>query len=493
MGIQMNNNKKAVSQKKSNSKFFIPAKVLHRIIVGAVAAVLVVVVGAFIVTMTDMPAMVMTGATVAGHDVKVNELDYWFYSEYNQFISYGVLSSKDDLAKVYDETTGATYKDFLYDMAAQNLQSTYILCDQAKAAGFKAQTVKSRVDSDIAQIRSYADQKNTTADKILKMQYGNGVTVRVMEEILTRKYTAAEYAEYLKQTAYPMTEAEMKAVYDAAPQDYDKVTYNTFFFASDAASTATDAEKQLALSAAKAKAQGVIDSATDPTSFRDACEKAAGDASASSFADGADPTLAANASKSDVTTNVNADLAEYLFSTDRKAGDKTVIETTNGYFAVYFQSRDLDKTATVSYRVLTISTKSLAEAKTTLEGYQKQVTDENSFINLVKKYSDDTISYTGGLTSGVTADTYKADSATEVEKTLSAWLLSADRKPGDMIIIENIDSVALYYFKESLPAWEASLASGNATTKFNTWYSELTKVAGNGYTLNLGNVEFATY
>lgn len=489
----MSNNKKAVSQKKSNSKFFIPAKVLHRIIVGAVIALLVVLVGGYTVMMTDIPARVMTGATIAGHDVKVNELDYWFYSEYNQFISYGVLSSKDDLKKVYDQTTGATYKDFLYDMAAQNLQSTYILCDQAKAAGFKSETAKSRVATDIASIRTYADQKGTTADKILKMQYGNGVTVRVMEEILTRKYTAAEYAEYLKQTAYPMTEAEMKAVYDAAPQDYDKVTYNTFFFASDAASTATDAEKKLALAAAKAKAQGVIDTATDPTSFRDACEKAAGDASASSFKDGADPTLAANASKSDITQNVNSDLAEYLFSTDRKAGDVTVIDTETGSFAVYFQSRELDKTATASYRVLTLATGDIAADKAKLEGYQKQVTDENSFSTLVKKYSSDSIAYAGGLTKGVTADTYSSDSATEVEKQLSAWLLSADRKPGDMIIIENIDSVALYYYKESLPAWEAALFNSNATAKFNEWYSALTAKEGNGYTLNLGNVEFATY
>ncbi len=489
----MSNNKKAVSQKKSNSKFFIPAKVLHRIIVGTVIALFVILVGAYVIAMTDTPAKVMTGATVAGHDVKVNELDYWFYTEYNQIGPYIGISSKADLDKVYDETTGSTYKDFIYQMAAQNLQSTYILCDQAKAAGFKSQTAKSRVDADIKSIRSYADQQGTTADKILKMQYGNGVTVRVMEEILTRKYTAAEYAEYLKQTAYPMTEAEMKAVYDAAPQDYDTVTYNTFFFASDAASTATDAEKQLALAAAKAKAQGVIDTATDAVSFRDACEKAAGDASASSFADGADPTLAANAKKADITTNVNSDLAEYLFSTDRKAGDMTVIDTASGSFAVFFQSRQLDTTATVSYRVLTLAETDLAAAKTKLEGYQKQVTDENSFVDLVKKYSDDTIAFTGGLTEGVTVDTYKSDSATEVEKQLSDWLLSADRKTGDMIIIQNIDSIALYYFKESLPAWEAALADSNATSKYNEWYAALTAKAENGYTLNLGNVEFATY
>lgn len=489
----MNNNKKAVSQKKNNKKVFIPAKVWHRMIIGAGIAFLVIIAGGFAVTTMDLPAMVMTGATVAGHDVKVNELDYWFYSEYNQIGQYMGITSKADLDKVYDETTGTTYKDLLYQMAAQNLQSTYILCDEAKAAGFKSQTAESRVDSDIASIRAYADQQGTTADKILKMQYGNGVTVRVLEDILTRKYTAAEYAEYLKQTAYPMTEAEMKAVYDAAPQDYDTVTFNTFFFASDAASTATDAEKQLALAAAKAKAQGVIDTATDAVSFRDACEKAAGDASASSFADGADPTLAADATKADLTSNVNSDLAEYVFGADRKAGDTAVIDTESGSFAVFFQSRQLDTTATVSYRVLTLAQSDLAAGKTKLEGYQKLVTDENSFVDLVKKYSDDTIAFTGGLTEGVTVDTYKSDSATEVEKTLSDWLLSADRKPGDMIIIENIDSIALYYFKESVPAWEATLASSNATAKYNEWYAALTAKAENGYTLNLGNVEFATY
>ncbi len=81
----------------------------------------------------------------------------------------------------------------------------------------------------------------------------------------------------------------------------------------------------------------------------------------------------------------------------------------------------------------------------------------------------------------------------KLPKQLSDWLLSADRKTGDMIIIQNIDSIALYYFKESLPAWEAALADSNATSKYNEWYAALTAKAENGYTLNLGNVEFATY
>ena len=56
MGLHMSNNKKAVSQKKSNSKFFIPAKVLHRIIVGTVIALFVILVGAYVIAMTDTPA-----------------------------------------------------------------------------------------------------------------------------------------------------------------------------------------------------------------------------------------------------------------------------------------------------------------------------------------------------------------------------------------------------------------------------------------------------
>ena len=86
-----------------------------------------------------------------------------------------------------------------------------------------------------------------------------------------------------------------------------------------------------------------------------------------------------------------------------------------------------------------------------------------------------------------------SDTETDETKALSAWLFSADRKTGDMIIIPGTDSVTLYYFQNTLPAWQQSLLTGNESTEFNTWYTALVAEAGNGYNINKGNLKFATY
>lgn len=500
MVSKMESTKKKASVKKNAKKNLISASTKRKLLIAGIIAFVVLVCGGYLFHQTGVPARVLTGAAVAGESVKVNEINYHFYESYNMYYQYGILTSKDDLDKVFDEATGQTYRDYLYNVAAQSQQNIVLLNQEAKAAGFKAEYASRQVDAYIESLRDYASTNNTTADRILKSQYGVGITVRDVENFMTRELTAQEYSEYLKQTKYTLTEAQMQELYAAAPADYDKVTFNAYLVAADISATATDDEKAAALTAAKEKAQGILDAATDAQTFRDASETAAGPDGASAFVDSTDPTLPAdptineNYSKSDISSYMNSDLADYLFDAARKAGDMTVIETDTGAYAVYFQSRQLDTDASVSYRMLFMSGTDIAATKAKVEELKAAVTDEASFISLVKKNSDDTnTALAGGLTSNKTAAAMVTDAATDSEKALTDWLFSADRKAGDMTIIDGVDGVTLYYFQQSLPAWEATLAVNNASTEYQSWYTALAAEEGNGYTVNYSNLKFATY
>lgn len=496
----MESTKKKASAKKNTKKSLIQSSTKQKLLVAGIITFIVLVCGGFFIHQAGIPARVLTGATVAGENVKVNELNYHFYEAYNMYYQYGILTSKDDLNKVYDEATGQTYRSYLYNVAAQSQQNIVLLNQEAEKAGFKAEYADKQVDAYINSLREYASKNRTTADQILKSQYGIGISVRDVKAFMTRELTAQEYAEYLKQTKYSLTEDQMKAMYDAAPADYDKVTFNTYLIPADYAANAADDVKAAAMTAAREKAQGILDATTDAQSFRDASEKAAGTEGASQFVDStdpaipADPTFCENYAKSDITSYMGSSLAEYLFDSTRKAGDMTVIETAKGAYAVYFQSRQLDTAASVSYRSLLLTDTDIAAVKAKAEEYKSKVTDEASFISLVKKYSDDSsTAMAGGLTSNKTAESMVTDAPTDVEKALTDWLFSADRKSGDMTIIENVDSVTLYYFQKSLPAWEASLFTNDANTEYQNWYTALAAEEGNGYTVNFGAIEFATY
>jgi len=490
----MQSTNKKVSSKKDTKRNLIKASTKYKILVAAIITFVVLVCGGYIIHQTGVPARILTGATIAGESVKVNELNYHFNETYSMYYQYGIITSKEDLNKIFDEATGQTYREYLYDVAAQSQQNIILLNREAKKEGFVAESVTGKVDAYVTSLRDYAKTQNTTADNILKSQYGIGISVRDIKAFMTRELTAQEYSEYLKQTKYTLTEDQMKAMYDASPSDYDTVTFNAYLIAAAYDATATDAQKTTAVALAQTQAQAILDAATDAKAFRDASEKAAGTEGAAQFADAADPTIYEKAAKSDVVSYFTSDAADYLYSADRKPGDKTVITTDTGAYAVYFQSRQLDTDPSVSYRSLLVSDTDIAAAKTKAEGYQASVTDESSFVTLAKKHSDEsTTAIKGGLTSNVTAASIDSAAATEQEAALKAWLFSADRKPGNMIIIENVDGVTLYYFQKTMPSWEGTLLTANASSEYTKWYNALIAEAGNGYTLNMGALEFATY
>jgi len=490
---KMENTKKKISSKKNTKKALVKSTTKRKLLIAGIIAFVVIVCGGYMVVQTGLPARVLTGATVAGESVKVNEINYHFVEVYKMYSQYGIVSSKKDLTKIWDTTTGQTYGEYLYDSAVKNQLNIILLNKEAKKAGFTAAAATRKVDEYIQSLRDYAKQQNTTADTVLKKQYGAGMSVRDLEAFMTRELIAQEYSEYLKQTNYALTEEQMKATYEAAPADYDSVTYNAYLVPAGYEITATAAQIATAVTAAKDKAQAIIDATTDIKTFRDASATAAGTEGASSFADNADPTHYTT-TKVTTASTFNSDVADYLFSADRKEGDKTVITTDSGAIAVYFQTRQLDTSATVSYRSLLLSGTDIAKLKTTAEGYQASVKDEASFITLVKKYSADSASsIAGGLTSNATAKSLVKDSPTAQDTALSDWLLSADRKAGDMLIIENADGVVLYYFQKSVPAWEATLLTSNVNTAYNAWYTALAAESGNEYKINMGAIEFATY
>jgi len=505
MVSKMESTKKNVSSKKNAKKVLFSETTKRKLLFAGVISAVVIICGGYFAYTIGLPAKILTGATIAGENISVVEFNYNFNTLYASHVSAGDISTDTNLDSILNQETGQTYREYISEEAAIKIQAYILLNEAAKADGFKPKTVEKQVDAFVDSARTEATLRGVTADQLLTRRYGVGTTVRIIKNIMTRELSAQEYSEYLKQTKYALTQDEMMAMYQASPSDYETVSYHFYAFPGSTDAAATEAEKATALAAAKVLAQGVMDASTDGQSFRDACEAAAGAAAASSFADGADPTIRENDPKS--MFSFNTEFSDFLFSPDRKNGDTTLIEADNVVYAVYFLSRQLDETQAVSFRSLTIdastdlgaSVEEIQAAKDAAalkaEKYKSQVTDENSFISLVKKYADANSATGGGLVVGLTAERLVSDPATATAETLalSDWLFSADRKPGDMTIIPGGTAYTLFYFQKSLPAWQETLFEENISNQYNAWMTALVAEPGNGYKINYDMLKFATY
>jgi hypothetical protein len=488
----MDNNKTKSVSKKKVKQGLMNDKTKTRLIAGLVITFFVISTVGYFSFQLGVPAMILSAGTVAGQDVKVTEMNYRFYEVVNMYRQYGMIQSLEDLEQVVNEETGETYRDMILKQAAENIQRTKILAAEGRKNGFVAEGVDNRVNAFVESIRQYASESRTTADRLLQNQYGKGITLRDVKEYLKEEYYSEEYAESLKQGVYSMTKADMQAKYDADPSLYDTVTYNTYLFTSKVDATVTDeALIQKGKEEAKKLADSVIAKAKDPATFLAACKELLEAENPTDYADGKDPTLLVDIDKK-FTDALGSQFTAFVFDPARKANDTAVIETDAGYYAVLFQSRNIDTTASASYRVLTIEGTDLAASRKEIEGYQAQVTDEKSFISLVKKNSDDATAYAGGYYAGVVASDVNAEETTEYEKKLNEWLFAEGRKAGDMIVIENIDSVSLFYFSESMPAWMSTLNTQESNTKFEEWYTTLSSDPAFAYTINKENIKFAS-
>ena len=115
-------------------------------------------------------------------------------------------------------------------------------------------------------------------------------------------------------------------------------------------------------------------------------------------------------------------------------------------------------------RVITTMT---ATGEDILAEYEANGANEDAFIALVEKYSDDTYSVNkGGLYKELTSDS--------MDSEVSAWIFD-DRKPGDTVSInENGVTYVLYYIGQGREEWKKSISDTLGNEAMNTYMDEIT-------------------
>ena len=162
-------------------------------------------------------------------------------------------------------------------------------------------------------------------------------------------------------------------------------------------------------------------------------------------------------------------IREWLFDSERTAGDSTIIENTSShlYYVLEFEDRYLDQAPTVDARIITLTQDSTADANALLEEWKNGAATEDSFAALADSQG---ASVEGGL--------YEALTSSGMDANLSAWMFDSARVAGDTTAIvggEGENSYVAYYVGTNKPEWSQNIKTTLLSTTMSEYLDEISK------------------
>ena len=450
-------------------------------------------------------------------DVSYNtaQFDYYFKNQYynfqQQYGSYASLFGLDTSKPLKSQTCtmlsdGGTWYDYFQQQTVSYMTQLTALSEYAKQNNIALDdTEKASIDS---QMESYATGATnggySSTKNYLVAVYGRGCSEKLVRAELERYALAAKaYNTMSKSYGDALKATDLETYYQEHKDSFDLFDYNFYLVsaekvttatASATDATATDAATATDTSAAQtavtaetmAKAKTTADAiaaaaksgaASQALSFDEAVKEATGDSTAAA-------TTQTGVSGSSIT-DVYAD---WLKDASRKAGDVTVVESSDtGYYVVEYVGRSDNHYKMAEARHILI--KAVAsddgtytdEAKATAKASAQKIYDEwkngehteDSFASLATQYSEDTGSASNG---GLYDSIYKNEMVTE----FNDFVFAADRKPGDTALVYGESSGyagyhVVYYVGLNDMMYSSYLAKNAIVNdKLTTWEDGLT-------------------
>lgn len=389
----------------------------------AVVAVCVILAGFLIISSVGQSVSYIK---VGGESVSKNEFNFYYMRTLNNYGSMYAQYGQIDMSVPLDEqqySENMTWEDYFEQLAKEDLIRVKALVKDAKKNDFKGD-VDAAYEENAKVLAEDAKTNNMSEDDYYTEMFGD---VKEDVEEYIKEYLLAElwYEEVSKQKA--ATDEQIETYYQANKASYDSVDYYVYAVTPEGIDieTCTEAEYNSAMIAAHNEATAVLASV----------EKKG--------------TLEENKTQSDMTS---ATLSEWLYDDARTEGESAVVDDNDNstIYAVKFVKRYRDENPTANIRAI-VTDSADVDADAVLEEWKSGAKTEESFIELVKKYTADT-SVTDGLYEGVTRVGMEVEGLTD-------WLFEEERAEGDTMAITADDGnkYVVYYKGENAPDYKFAI------------------------------------
>lgn len=285
----------------------------------------------------------------------VAECNYVYNMQYVSFVnSYGSYASYlglDTSSPLDEQTCSMTTEDKGEDYTWDDYFRDATESTLSQLAAFEAYAKVNNItltDEDLAEVEETIDaieeaaetNNYASASKFLAANYGKGCNEAVARGILELEVLASKVQTTITD-AETYTADELTAKYDSVKDSYDKFTYSYYLVAAEIPEHEHSEDEDEhsheptdeAKAAAKQVAEDILKQVDDGTALADA---------AKALVEGAEITEQSAL----VGSSVESDIAEWLKSADRVAGDTTVIDASSGSYVVVFTERDNNQAPT---------------------------------------------------------------------------------------------------------------------------------------------------
>ena len=441
----------------------------------------IVLIAAILLLNSGLMYTTTTALTADGKKYSPAEVNYFYGNEYlnmvntyGQYLSYFGLDTSMGLAGLDDQecsmTEGGTWRDYFRDLAKRDVQQNRALLKYAAENGI------SLTDEEVTEIdEQFAGMEETaksygygSADKLYAMNYGSGVTMKIVRQAaLDMALAQKAYNEKLGTLTY--TDEELEEYYQGLNGDRDLFDFNLYFVTAETVENtvpgedgAEDTVEMVADEQSRAEAKATADAivmaykdgwdtetAEEAEAFEDAeaAETAAVEISpVERFAAAVESQTEAQPSERTGVSgsSLDAAYAEWM-KAERQPGDIEVFpdaeEDPSGYTVVMYLGREDNHYPTASVRHILIKAEAdeegnytdeakeaaKARAEEILAEFEAGDKTEESFAALAEQYSEDEGSNTNG---GLYENIYKGQMVQEFND-----FCFGGHKPGDTAIV----------------------------------------------------------
>lgn len=443
-------------------------------LIGILCAILLV---AIIIINSNLFYTQMSAVTIGDEEYTAAEVGFYYHTSYYNFVSsygdYLSLMGLDTEKSLSSQSYGEdqTWAEFFREQAVSTLTQMTVLWSEAQDAGFKLNDEdEAALQEELTSLSSTAtDNGYSSIDQFLTTNYGKGLDYESVAKLMERAYIAQAYAEK-KQASFTYTDSELLDHYAENADRFDNFTYVKYFV-----DGAEDADNGIDSATAMANAKELADSILE-TDFE----------SSEEFKSKVLEVTGAEASEDSTEgSSLSSDYTEWMTDADRTEGDTTVIESSSGYYVLYFISRDDNDYNLMNVRHILIKAEAddegaytdeakeaaKTEAERLLAEYEEGEKTEDSFAELARANSQDDGSKTnGGLYEGV----YKG----QMVESFNDWCFDESRQQGDTGIVFNEDTnycgYHVMYFVGQGKNYRLGAAEDDLrSTDYNAWYEEV--------------------
>lgn len=548
----------AKNAKKSSKKGLDSVKVVTWV-VRAVAIVLAVGIAVFALYQFGVPQKFMPAVKVGDRTYSVAEYSYYYSSVFQTYVeqsnslqqSYGYALfdyTKDPAVQTTTDEDGnkITYDELFRQRVLTTLETANYYLDKCEAEGITlSDEHKAEIDELIGSIAASAETNHFSASRYISYVYGKGLNEKMFRELLEEQYLVAQYLEDVEEDCFSsFTDEELEKAYAEDPGEFQAVDLRLFGFevekednkeetteaseettaetaeetteASEETTVAeettaeeetTEAAEEETTDAAEKEpsktellAEEMLGKIKDEASFIELAYEYAAEKDKETFKKDT-ATLAKNIKRSTVKDQIGEDLAEWLYSADRKVGDKKVYPTDDYVYVIYIiktayraeeplvdarhilvsfdsvaselkktdgnkidveKKEDQEvKTATTEEELeitnkgtgysIELVTEAYKQARDIYDKYMSGEKTEEAFAKLADELSDDGgENKNGGLYEGIEKG--------KMVEPFENWVYDGDRKAGDVdLVMTEYGWHVMYFVKQhEEPAWKVS-------------------------------------